>query len=146
MINLPMDELIAQLVTQQKRAAPAELVDIANYVAAAPFATDLLEADEPLWGSFWQFDVIAPGYTLPAIELALLRATRLDGHWPEDTTADQFLADLRQAILHPQAGIWTLPVSGEPFIIFAVYSEQDKNPKSTQSCGLRREIANPKSF
>jgi len=124
-----MDNLIARLVAQQKRATQAELVDITSHVAAAPFAIDLLEADESLWGSFWQFDVIAPGYTLPAIELALLRAIHLDENWPEDTTVEQFLADLRQTILHPQAGIWTLSVSKEPFIIFAASLEPDKNRK-----------------
>ena len=140
MIRLIMDELIAQLVTQQKHATPAELVDIANHIAVAPFSSDLLEVDEPLWGSFWQFDVIAPGYTLPAIELNLLRAIRLDKNWPEETTTDQFLADLRQAIPHPKAGIWTLSIAGEPFIVFAAPIEPDKSRKSqiAQSGGLHR--------
>ena len=114
-----MDTFIRKLVTQQIKATAPQLSRVAAHVAAAPFATDLLEADEPLWGGFWQGDVIAPGYRLPAGELALLRATRLDGHWPERTTAAQFLADLRRAILHPRAGVWTLAVAGEPCAVFA---------------------------
>ncbi|NJN94022.1 MAG: hypothetical protein HC875_07955 [Anaerolineales bacterium] len=85
----------------------------------APFAGDLLEADEALWGSFWQGDVIAPGYLLPAAELALLRATRLDQTWPEETTLTDFLTDLHQAVRHPQAGVWALQAAGEPCLIFA---------------------------
>jgi hypothetical protein len=91
---------------------------LVNQAAAAPFSPDLLEADPPLWGSFWQGDVIAPGYRLPVVELALLRAIRLDCHWPEDTSIDQFLADLRAVIRHPQAGIWSLWLADVRCFIF----------------------------
>jgi hypothetical protein len=119
-----MDGLIRHLVSRKKRAAFEEIAQITGHVAAAPFAGDPLEVDEPLWGSFWHGDVIAPGYTLPAEELALLRATRLEGHWPEGTTREQYLADLRQAIRHPQAGVWTLAVDGEPCVVFGARSEE----------------------
>lgn len=102
-----------------ERAAPPELTYLINQASIAPFATDLLEADEALWGSFWQGDVLAPGYTLPAVELALLRATRLDRTWPEETTVIEFVADLHTAIRHPQTGVWTLRAAGEPCMIFA---------------------------
>lgn len=111
--------LIAQLVAQQREATPVELNQMVAQAASAPFALDLLEVDEPLWGSFWQFDVIAPGYTLPAVELNLLRAIRLDATWPEETGVAQFLADLHAAVQHPQAGVWTLPLAGEPCVMFA---------------------------
>jgi hypothetical protein len=104
---MDIDALISQLVHQSQIALPDQLAHITRQVAAAPFAEDLLEVDEPLWGSFWQGDVIAPGYRLPAVELAWLRAIRLDKNWPQATTIPQFLADLRQAILAPRAGIWT---------------------------------------
>jgi hypothetical protein len=116
---LIVDALITQLITQHKTTTSAQLAQIVAHVATAPFASDLLEADESLWGGFWHFDVIGPGYSLPAVELALLRAVRLDRNWPEDTTVDQFLTDLRQAILHPQAGVWTLTVIGQPCVVFA---------------------------
>jgi len=103
------------------------LEQIVNHVAAAPFAEDLLAVDEPLWGGFWQGDVIAPGYRLPAVELALLRAIRLDDDWPEGTTVPQYLADLRQTILDPQAGIWTLTAAQQPCLVFAAPA---KNLKS----------------
>jgi hypothetical protein len=88
-------------------------------MAAAPFSTALLEADEALWGGFWHFDVIAPGYLLPAVELNLLRAIRLDQSWPPETTPAQFLADLRQAILDPQAGLWRLSLAGTSCFVAA---------------------------
>lgn len=119
-----MDTLISELSLHQQKATSQQLTQIARHVATAPFADDLLAVDEPLWGGFWHGDVIAPGYRLPAVELALLRATRLDGHWPENTTTAQFLADLRQAIRHPQAGVWTLAVVGEPCVVFAAESDQ----------------------
>jgi hypothetical protein len=131
MNQLIMDTLISQLVTQQKNATPIQLARIVTHVATAPFASDLLEADESLWGGFWHFDVIGPGYSLPAVELALLRAVRLDRHWPEDTTVDQFLTDLRQAILHPQAGVWTLTVIGQPCVVFAAPTSAERQNLAT---------------
>lgn len=119
-----MERLIADLVAKQKQATPPQLAQIIGGVAAAPFAGDTLEVDEPLWGSFWQFDVIAPGYRLPAVELALLRAVRLDGYWPEETTVEQYLTDLRQIIADPQAGVWTLNAVQQPCVIIAGESGQ----------------------
>ena len=114
-----MRKLVSQLIIQSKKATPQQLAQLVNQARVAPFATDLLEVDEPLWGGFWQGDVIAPGYRLPAAELALLRAMRLDTTWPEETSVAQFLADLHQTISDPQAGIWTLAVAGEPCVVFA---------------------------
>ncbi len=117
-----MDRLIKKLINQPTRATSEQLNQLARQVAAAPFAEDPLEVDEPLWGGFWQGDVLAPGYRLPAVELALLRAIRLDGHWPAGTTVDQYLTDLRRAILDPGTGIWTLKMIGQPCVVFAATS------------------------
>jgi hypothetical protein len=114
-----MRNLVSELILQSKKATPKQLAQLIAQASLAPFATDLLEIDEPLWGSFWQGDVIAPGYRLPAVELALLRATRLDQAWPEGTTVAEFLADLHAAISDPQAGVWTLMAAGEPCVVFA---------------------------
>ncbi len=133
-----MDSLIRNLVSGQNKASAQQLGQIAGHVAAAPFAEDLLEVDEPLWGGFWQGDVIAPGYQLPAVELALLRAIRLDQNWPEDTTVTQFLADLRQTILDPQAGVWTLAMAGEPWVVFAasVTNRKSQIPSPHSGAGV----------
>jgi len=128
---MEMDEFIKQLVSQKIRATAEALNQIVAHIAGAPFATDPLQVDEPLWGSFWHGDVIAPGYTLPAVELALLRAIRLDQTWPENTSVEQYLTDLRRTIQHPHAGIWTLTITGQPGIIFAATDqEQPPNQKS----------------
>ena len=121
-----MYELVNQLIARSKKATAPQLARLAAQAGAAPFAADLLEVDEPLWGGFWQGDVIAPGYRLPAVELALLRAMRLDATWPEGTGVAQFLADLRQAISDPQAGVWLLAVAGEPCVVFASINSQGR--------------------
>lgn len=114
-----MNGLIGQLVKYQRKATAEQIAEIVDHVGAAPFATELLEVNAPLWGGFWHGDVIAPGYSLPAVELALLRAIRLDRHWPEGTNVEQFVTDLHQAVQDPQAGVWTLALAGEPCVIFA---------------------------
>jgi hypothetical protein len=100
-----------------------QLQEIVSHVSMAPFSYHLLAVDEPLWGGVWHFDVLAPGSRLPAVELALLRGIRLDGYWPEGTSSDQFLADLRAVIVHPHPGLWALTVAGEPCLVFAAKTD-----------------------
>ncbi|HXV96804.1 MAG TPA: hypothetical protein VEC93_00165, partial [Anaerolineae bacterium] len=133
-----MYELVSRLITHSKKATPQQLAELVAQASAAPFAADLLEVDEPLWGGFWQGDVIAPGYRLPAVELTLLRAMRLDATWPEGTDVAQFLADLCQAISDPQAGMWLLAVAGEPCVVFASLSSQKPVVSNQKSEGGRR--------
>ncbi|MCB0153859.1 MAG: hypothetical protein KDF65_03615, partial [Anaerolineae bacterium] len=129
------NDLLSRLVRRPVKATPPEMTQLQQQAAQADFCGELLTVDEPLWGSFWQFDVISPGSRLPAVELNLLRASRLDRTWPADTTVEQYLADLRKAILQPEAGVWTLPVAGQPCAIIACYRGSG-NPKS--------KIQNPK--
>ena len=120
----PVDKLIKQLAGQSSKVSPAQLARLAASVGAAPFVAALHEVDTALWGGFWQFDVISAGYRLPALELALLRATRLDHTWPSDISPAQFLADLHKAIQHPLAGIWTLRWAEEAWAVFAAQLDQ----------------------
>ena len=117
-------EQLNQLIKHQQLIPSTQLKQLVTHISQVPLTTDLLEADSMLWGSFWQFDVIAPGYTLPASELALLRAIRLDQSWPEDTTVEQFLDDLHQTIRHPKAGIWSIKVAEQPCLVFAATIRQ----------------------
>lgn len=112
-------EPLSQFIKQKQRLPAAHLKQLVAHVGQLPLATDLLAADPVLWGSFWQFDVIAPGYSLPVAELVLLRATRLDRTWPEGTTAEQFLADLHRAVVDPEAGVWLLEAAKQPCVVFA---------------------------
>jgi hypothetical protein len=116
---MKIETLIEQLIWQGQRAGPEQVEQIIRHVAAAPFTPELLEVDEALWGGFWQLDVIAPGYRLPAVELALLRAMRLEGRWPEGTNVAEFLADLQAAVIHPLAGVWSLVAAGAPCLVVA---------------------------
>ena len=116
--GLNFDWRLKQWMTGQAEITWQEITQIVQQVALASFAGDLLEADEPLWGGFWQGDVISPGYRLPAVELALLRATRLDRAWPEATSIADFLANLQGVVKHPGAGIWALAAAGQPCLVF----------------------------
>jgi hypothetical protein len=118
-------KVINTLIVQSKKLSLAQLTRLIALAGAAPFAGDLLEVDSSLWGSFWQGDVIAPGYRLPALELALLRATRLEQHWPEGTSVGEFVAALQQAVRQPGAGVWTLRLAGEPCAVFATASRHN---------------------
>lgn len=91
---------------------------LARAAITAPFCPDLLEVCPPLWGSFWQGDVVSPGYTLPAIELAFLRAVRLDETWPGESSLSQFLSDLKAVVNHPQADVWTGLEGGYDWVVF----------------------------
>lgn len=117
--DLKFERRLQQWITGQAEIMPQEISGMVQHVALASFAGDLLEADEPLWGGFWQGDVISPGYRLPAVELALLRAIRLDGAWPESTSLADFLSSLQEAVKHPGAGIWALAAAGQPCLVFA---------------------------
>lgn len=114
-----LDRRLKQWLAGRAKIRPQEMTQMVQQVAPASFTGDLLEADEPLWGGFWQGDVISPGYRLPAVELALLRATRLDGTWPETTSIADFLAGLQQVVEDPEAGIWALAAAGQPCLVFA---------------------------
>lgn len=70
-----------------------------------PFSPHTLPADPALWGTFWQGDVIAPGYTMPALELAFLRAVRLEQTFAAESPA-QFLDSLQRILTRPPHGIW----------------------------------------
>ncbi len=135
-------EFVSELILQSKQVPPEQLARLIGQAGAAPFAEDLLEVEESLWGGFWQGDVIAPGYSLPAVELALLRAIRLEETWPEGTTVTEFLADLRQAITEPHAGVWMLAVAGEPCIAFASTGERraETGNRTPETSGQRSAV------
>ena len=116
-------DLLTRLIAQQAKATPEEVAQLRQQAAQANFCHDLLEVDEALWGGFWHFDVISPGYSLPAVELNLLRGIRLDHTWPEGTTVEQYLANLRRAILQAESGVWTLSVLGEPYAVFVAWGQ-----------------------
>ncbi len=117
--NNKLSQLFKNLSSNLHTCSLEELNALIQHVSTSIFINDLIEVDQALWGSFWQFDVIAPGYLLPADELALLRAVQLDKNWPIGTTFEAYLLDLQRAITHPHSGIWSLTLAGYLCIIFA---------------------------
>ncbi len=92
----------------------------------APFSPHALQADPALWGTFWQGDVIAPGYTLPALELAFLRATRLEQTFAADSPS-QFLDSLQQMLARPPHGLWAARLHAGRAVC-AVFFDDDSPP------------------
>jgi len=95
-------------------------------LAPMPFLSTTLEVDEPLWGSFWQGDVIAPGYRLPALELAYLRCTRLD----ENTlgpTPESYLQRLQATLLAYPDGAWLALLDGRSTLCTAYRPASDED-------------------
>lgn len=115
---------LAQFIDKKEGMSPSQQRRLITHIGRVPFSTDLVAVDPGLWGGFWHFDVIAAGYTLPAVELALLRAVRLDQMWPAATTVEQFVGDLRQTIGHPQAEVWLLRVIDQPCAVLAAPAGQ----------------------
>lgn len=87
-----------------------------------PFTPARLEVESDLWGSFWQGDVIAPGYRLPALELAYLRATRLDETFA-DPTPQSYLQNLQTTLLQFPSGAWLAQFNQIPALCVAFEAE-----------------------
>ena len=90
-----------------------------------PFVSTTLEVDEPLWGGFWQGDVIAPGYRLPALELAYLRRTRLDEDTAE-TTPEKYLQNLQTSLLAYPDGAWLTLLVDRPALCVVYRPDSDQ--------------------
>ena len=101
---LPRTEILQQWRNNPALFTPEAWVDFIQH-QPFPFNPAALTADSQLWGDFWQGDVIAPGYKLPALELAYLRVTRLDNTFKEADPA-AYLATLQTALKDFPAGAW----------------------------------------
>jgi hypothetical protein len=82
------------------------------------FTPARLEVESDLWGSFWQGDVIAPGYRLPALELAYLRATRLDETFAAPNP-QSYLQNLQTTLLQSPSGAWLAQFNQMPALCVA---------------------------
>lgn len=78
--------------------------------------------DAALWGGFWQGDVIAPGYRLPAVELSYLRAVRLAGLSLAVAGGDaaQYLHILQTALRQKPDSLWVVRLLGQALAVVAV--------------------------
>lgn len=98
---------------------PAIWTDLIESTHTFTFNANTLLVDAPLRGGFWAGDVIAPGYTLPALELSYLRHTRLDDG-PSVADVTIYLKTLQADLRQFPAGAW-LCKWAERVILCVVY-------------------------
>jgi hypothetical protein len=127
---MDVNALIIELIESGRQATDDELAQIAAHVAQAPFASRLIRP--PRW---WRDALAQCGIAVPvhvsAGEFHLFRRVYLDKQWPPSTTLEAYVQDLRQAIRHPEAEIWTYRYYGAPAIGFLAPSHIPEAPTST---------------
>jgi len=97
-----------QLLDWQQNPAgftPTSWLTFSRALTPIPFSAAILEVDRALWGSFWQGDVIGPGYRLPALELAYLRETRLTESVAEPSP-QHYLQAIQTSLSNFPTGAW----------------------------------------
>lgn len=116
------DRFEAQIRHWQQNARQFSLPDWQTFLASCnpiPFAPDYIEVEAEFWGMFWQGDVIAPGYTMPVLELSFLRAwTRSEDLPFKDEHG--FLRHLQTLLLQSPLSLW-LTRFGRRGLLAAVY-------------------------
>jgi len=126
---MDIDALIIELIESGRQAMDEELPQIVAHVAQSPFASRLVRP--PRW---WREALGRLGITMPARvsagEFHLFRMVYLDEQWPPGTTLETYVQDLRQAIRHPEAQVWTYHYYGAPAIGFLAPSHIPEAPVS----------------
>jgi hypothetical protein len=128
-----VDELIRALIDTNRQATSDELEQIITHVAQAPFSSRLLKINRWLRKELEARELQVPTQKLPSVEIHLLKRIHLEQQWSPGTTVDQFIADLHQAVQHPDAQVWTYRWLGEAFAGFLAPSHV-------------RNVPNPEAF
>ncbi len=118
--NIPLmdiDTLIKELIQSGRQATDDELSQIIDHVTQAPLASRLIRPPGWLREALAQRDITLPA-RVSAGEAHLLKRTYYDQQWPVDTSLDEFVADLRHAIRHQEAHMWTYEYFDEPHVSF----------------------------
>ncbi|MFB0545626.1 MAG: hypothetical protein ACETWB_01830 [Anaerolineae bacterium] len=110
------DTLILALIASNRQASDEELRRIVAHLARAPFASRPVRVTRWLREQSAQRDKILTETKLPSVEIHLLKRVYIDQQWPLGTTALTYLADLHQAVQHPEAEIWTYRYYEEPMV------------------------------
>lgn len=113
----PIDRLILTLIDTQQQASASELTVILDHVAQAPFAMYLARIPNQLRQLFAEKGIHLPA-KLSSLEIHYLKRVAEEEQWPKDTTPAQYVADLQQAIHHPQVQVWFYRYYGQPFAGF----------------------------
>lgn len=123
-----VNDLILDLIATARQATPEEVADIVAHVAQAPFATYLARVPNKLRRLLAKRGMTLPA-KLPSLEIHLLKRVHDERQWPIGTTADQYVADLHQAVSHPDVQVWTYRYFGQPFAGFLAPSHVQSSPK-----------------
>jgi hypothetical protein len=110
-----IDALIIELIESGRQATEDELSQLVAHVAQALFASRPVRPPRWLREALARCGITVPA-RVPACEAHLLKRIYYDQQWPVGTTADQFVADLRLAIRHLDARVWTYEYFGEPCV------------------------------
>jgi hypothetical protein len=121
-------QLILTLINTHRHATHAELEQIIAHAAQAPFSSRPLRMNRWLRQELEARGLRVPTEKLPSVDIHLLKRIHLDRQWPPGTTVGQFLADLRQAIRHPDVQVWTYRWLGEAFAGFLAPSHVQNVP------------------
>jgi hypothetical protein len=111
-------QLILTLIGSQRQATNEELQQIIAYVAQAQFSSRPLKINRRLRHELEVQGGQVPSEPLPSVEIHLLKRIHLDKQWPLGTSVDGFIADLHQAVQHPEVQVWTYRWLGEAFAGF----------------------------
>ncbi len=97
----PVDRLIRELIDTGRQATEAEIGRIIERMATAPFDPRVRPVPVKDRGLAYQGRVL--GEREDSLFYHLVKRVRIEETWPDGTTADQYLADLRQAVRAPTA-------------------------------------------
>lgn len=125
---MPADALILELIDTGRQATADELKAIIEHVAQAPFATYLSRVPGRVRRPLAQMGIVTPA-RMPSVEWHLLERVYLDEQWPVGATVAQYMADLQQAVRHPDVQVWTYRYYGEPFAGFLAPSHVQQVPQ-----------------
>ncbi len=112
---MDIDTLIVELIESGRQATDDELSRIVAHMAQAPLASRLIRPPGWLREELARLGITMPA-RVPAGEAHLLKRIYYDRQWLVSTTIDQFVADLRLAIRHRDARVWTYEYFGEPCV------------------------------
>jgi hypothetical protein len=115
MENPSIDTLILTLIVAGRQASEDELQHIVAHLSCAPFASRSVRVTRWLRGQLAARGIEVQK-RMPSIEVHMLKRVYLEQQWPPDTKADTYVADLHQAVRHPEAKIWTYRYYGEPMV------------------------------
>lgn len=114
-----MDQLIAEAAASPRQLTESEIAGIRAHVLSRPFDSRPISAGRRLSGvRDRRGRVLEANDELPSVEHHLLLRTVRDEQWPIGTSVEVFLDDLRRAVSHRAASIWTYRYRGEDYAGF----------------------------